>query len=576
MMPRLDGFGLLREIRADQGLCALPVILLSARAGEESRVEGMQAIADDYLVKPFGARELLARVSAHLQIARLRREAERAIRESEERFRAFVTASSDVVYRMSADWSEMRFLHGREFMADTHEPSRTWLEKYIDPDDRPQVIKAIGEAIRTRHVFELEHRVRRVDGSLGWTFSRAVPLLGTDGAIVEWLGAALDVTARKRAEEGLREADRRKNEFLATLAHELRNPLAPIRNALQIIRLSSDRDAREQARTLIERQLGQMVRLVDDLMDVSRISRGKVELRKEQVELAKVVQQAVETSRPLIEAMGHDLTLDMPPMPIVVNGDLTRLAQAFANLLNNAAKYTERGGRITLRVEQQGSDAVVSVRDTGVGIPAHMLPKVFEMFTQVHHSLERSQGGLGIGLSLVKGMVEMHGGGIEARSAGHGKGSEFVVHLPVVVSLAGQQRGEDADQTPTAPKARRRILVADDNRDSADSLALLLKIMGNDTHTAHDGLEVLEVAASFRPDVILLDIGMPKLNGYETARRIRQQAWGSNVLLVAQTGWGQEDDKRLSKEAGFDVHMVKPVDPTALEKLLTELQASTA
>jgi CheY-like chemotaxis protein/nitrogen-specific signal transduction histidine kinase len=392
-----------------------------------------------------------------------------------------------------------------------------------------------------------------------------------------------DITERKEAEEAqsrllaaLSDADRRKDEFLATLAHELRNPLAPMRNALQIIRLSTYREDREQALALTERQLEQMVRLVDDLMDVSRITRGKVELRKERVELARVVQQAVETSRPLIEAMGHNLTLDITPMPIFVNGDLTRLAQVFANLLNNSAKYTERGGRITLRVERQGSDAVVSVRDTGVGIPAHMLPKVFEIFTQGERSLERAQGGLGVGLSLVKGLVEMHGGGVEARSGGIGKGSEFVVRLPVVHSKGGQQRDDEADQTPAAPMVRRRILVADDNRDSADSLALLLKIMGNETQTAHDGLEVLEVAASFRPEVILLDIGMPKLNGYETARRIREQPWAKNVLLVAQTGWGQDDDKRLSKESGFDVHMVKPVEPAALQKLLAGLRESSS
>jgi signal transduction histidine kinase len=442
MMPRLDGFGLLRKLRADPRTVGVPFILLSARAGEESRVEGMEAGADDYLVKPFSARELVARVSAHLQMARLRRD-----------------------------------------------------------------------------------------------------------------------------------ADRRKDEFLAILAHELRNPLAPIRNGLQVMKLASnDGSVVEQARVMMERQLGHMARLIDDLMDVSRISRGKVELRRGRVELARVVQQAVETSRPLIEQMGHELTLDVPPAPIFVNGDLTRLAQVFANLLNNAAKYTERGGRITLRVERQGSDAVLSVRDTGVGIPAHMLPRVFEMFTQVDQSLERSQGGLGIGLSLVKGLVEMHGGRVEARSDGHGTGSEFVVRLPVVLSPAARQPGDEADRAPAAAKARRRILVADDNRDSAGSLALLLRYMGNDTQTAHDGLEALDVAAAFRPDVILLDIGMPKLNGYETARRIRQQPWGRHVVLVAQTGWGQEDDKRLSREAGFDFHMVKPVDPAELESVLAVLK----
>jgi signal transduction histidine kinase len=450
MMPRLDGFGLLRELRADPRIAGVPVLLLSARAGEESRVEGMQAGADDYLVKPFSARELLARVSAHLQMARLRRE----------------------------------------------------------------------------------------------------------------------------ANESLRQADQRKNEFLATLAHELRNPLAPIRNGLQIMRLAKgETEAVEQARAMMERQLGQMVRLVDDLLDLSRISRGKIELRKEQVELAKVIQQAVETSRPAIEQANHELTITLPPDPIHVDADVTRLAQVFSNLLNNAAKYTERGGRVQLTVQRLDGEAVVSVKDNGIGIPVHMLQQVFEMFTQVDRNLERAQGGLGIGLSIVKRLVEMHGGSVEARSDGHGLGSEFVVRLPVASPLVP---GLGSNAEPSQPSSRHRILVVDDNRDAAISLAMLLRLMGNETRTAHDGLEALEVAAAFGPEVVLLDIGMPRLNGYDTARRLREQPWGKDVVLVALTGWGQEEDRRRSQEAGFNFHMVKPVETEALEKLLAELTFETA
>jgi CheY-like chemotaxis protein len=286
------------------------------------------------------------------------------------------------------------------------------------------------------------------------------------------------------------------------------------------------------------------------------------------------VHSAVETARPLIEQASHALTVNVPPEPIYVDADTTRLAQVFANLLNNAAKFTERGGHIELTVERQGSDAVVRVRDDGAGIPAPMLAKVFDMFMQVDRTLEKSQGGLGIGLTLVKRLVEMHGGGIEARSDGPGTGCEFVVRLPVALSVVGERPPEDGEAA--RPAARRRILVVDDNKDAAASLAMMLKIMGNEARTAHDGLEALDVAAAFRPDVVLLDIGMPRLNGYDAARRIRQQAWGQGLALIALTGWGQEDDKRQSHEAGFDHHLTKPVDPAALEKLLASLRTETA
>jgi CheY-like chemotaxis protein len=407
---------------------------------------------------------------------------------------------------------------------------------------------------------------------------KVLTLTDSNGAAVGFATVSQDITERRRLEDDLRrlasdlsEADRRKDEFLATLAHELRNPLAPLRNALQVMRLTPDEAAREQARSLMERQIGQMVRLVDDLLDVSRITKGKLELRKEAIALSAALESAVETSRPLIDHMGHDLTVSLPDHPIVVQADLTRLAQVVANLLNNSAKYMDRGGRIWLRAERQGSDAVVTVRDAGIGIAPDQLPHLFQMFTQVEHSLERSQGGLGIGLTLVKRLVEMHGGSIEAKSEGPGKGAEFVVRLPVVVD-ACELQNQDDNGAPTPSKSALRILIVDDNRDSADSLAMLLRIMGNDTRTAYDGQQGVDAAEEFRPDVMLLDIGLPKLNGYEACRRIRETAWGKSVVLIAVTGWGQEEDRRRSHEAGFDHHMVKPVDPQTLMKLLADLR----
>ncbi len=370
-------------------------------------------------------------------------------------------------------------------------------------------------------------------------------------------------------EEALRAADRRKDEFLATLAHELRNPLAPMHAALQVMRLADhDRTAVAQAREMMERQVRHMVRLVDDLLDVSRITRGKIDLRKQRVDLAAVVRTAVETSRPLIEAANHELTVTAPPHPIFVDGDPVRLAQVFLNLLNNAAKYTERGGRIVLTVERQGSDAVVSVKDTGVGIPPAMLSRIFELFMQVDRTLDKAQGGLGIGLTLVRRLVEMHGGSVEARSAGYGRGSEFIVRLPAVLIAAGEA---EAASNKGSALPRRRILVVDDNRDSAVSLGMMLELMDNEVRTAHDGEEAVRAAEAFRPDVVLLDIGLPKLNGYEAAQCIRAEPWGRDMVLIAVTGWGQEEDRRRSKEAGFNFHIVKPVEPAALEKVLAGL-----
>jgi signal transduction histidine kinase/response regulator of citrate/malate metabolism len=573
MMPHLDGLSLLARLRVDPATRSLPVILLSALAGEQSRVEGIAIGADDYLVKPFNARELVARVGAQLQIARVRSEAILSLRESEARLRAFVTASSDVVYRMNADWSEMGQLEGRHFIADARAPLRDWIENYIPADDQPAVLAAISGAIRTRGPFKLEHRVKRVDGTLGWTASRTVPLLDAKGEIVEWFGTATDITARKEAEESSRqhvmqlaEADLRKNEFLAMLAHELRNPLAPITNALHIMRRKREGDAEVQsASAMMERQIGQMVRLVDDLLDVNRISRGNIELRRERVDLAGAVQHAVEAVQPFCDLMDHALTVTLPQQPVQLNADPARLAQIIGNLLNNACKFTNKGGSIALVVEREGNWAVIRVRDSGIGIAPEQFPRIFELFTQVDTALHRSRGGLGIGLTLVKRLAEMHGGAVQVTSAGLHQGSEFLIRLPLLVDVPEPLQAEPLSRPPVQ---RRRILVVDDNRDAATSLAELLVLMGHETRIAHDGLEAVQAAESFRPDVVLLDIGMPRLNGYEAARMIRQQLWGQDMLLVALTGWGQQEDRRKSGEAGFDAHLVKPANPVALMELL--------
>ena len=373
----------------------------------------------------------------------------------------------------------------------------------------------------------------------------------------------------------LREEDRRKDEFLATLAHELRNPLAPIRNGLEMMKLApDDRAATEQSRAMMERQLDHLVRLVDDLLDVSRISRGKISLRKERIGLAEAIDGAVESCQPAINERGHRLTVALPDEPVYLDADKTRLSQALCNLLHNAAKYTDRGGEILLAVEPRNSDVVIRVKDNGIGIPPSMLPKIFDLFTQVDRSLEKSQGGLGIGLTLVRRLIELHGGTIEAKSAGQKTGSEFVVRLPVMTADgSGQPQHTEASESAGGSRqtAKRRVLVVDDNADAAESLAMMLRIMGNEVHTAHDGLAAVAAAADMRPDLVLLDIGMPKLNGFDACRRIREQPWGRSPFIVAVTGWGQDEDKRRSSEAGFDHHLVKPIEPAALVRLLAGL-----
>lgn len=397
-----------------------------------------------------------------------------------------------------------------------------------------------------------------------------------DGAELIVVEADRDVTERMHTLTALREADRRKDEFLATLAHEIRNPLAPIRNELEIIRVArGNPDVIEHSRAVMERQLAHLVHLVDDLMDVSRITRGKLELRRKRLALENALQAAVETSRPLIEAARHDLVLNLPEIPVYVLGDLTRLAQIFSNLLNNAAKYTPAGGRITLTARVVDGMAVIEVRDTGVGISAEALPNIFEMFAQVNRERGLTHGGLGIGLALVHGLTEMHGGTVGAASDGVGSGSAFTVRLPAL-AVTDEEAASVRTQAPPAVVARRRVLVADDNLDAAESLVMLLTMMGHEVRAAHDGLQAVEQAEQFHPDLILMDVGMPRLDGLQAATRIRALDWGASPVIVALTGWGQEADRKRSKEAGCDEHLVKPLDIERLSTLLSQLPDTSA
>jgi signal transduction histidine kinase len=446
MMPRLNGVELLERLRGDERTRTLPVILVSARAGEDDTVTGLHTGADDYLVKPFSARELIARVHARLQIA----------------------------------------------------------------------------------------------------------------------------AERERREDALREADRRKDEFLAMLAHELRSPLAPIRSAAEVLRMGDPQGGPQQwAREVIERQTQHLTRLVDDLLDVSRITRGMITIRREPLDLGVIVQRSVETSRPMIDARHQQITVVLPERPLRVEGDMTRLVQVIANLLNNAAKYTEEGGHIAVEVRDESGMATVAVRDNGIGLSAELLPHVFDLFTQANQALDRSQGGLGIGLTLVRRLVELHGGTVQAKSAGAGQGSEFIVRLPM---LADEARATDAGGThagePSAVTRALRVLVVEDHPDSADMMAFLIEAQGHKVFKAHDGASALDTALAVLPDVMFCDIGLPGMNGYELAAEIRRQPRLGQVRLIAISGYGREEDRRRAETAGFDAHLTKPIEPDVLHSLL--------
>lgn len=455
--------------------------------------------------------------------------------------------------------------------------SQDWLEA-LHPEDVEPALAAWREALRTGRQLDVELRFRGVDGAWHPVLARGVPVVNERGETTAWAGIHLDISRQKQVEEELREADRRKDEFLATLAHELRNPLAPIRNSLSVLRLAGTGPGAERVYEMMERQVDQMVRLVDDLLEVSRIRRGKVALRRERVELGVVLRAAIETSRPAIETARHRLEVALPDEPLPLDADPVRLAQVFANLLNNAAKFTEEGGRIALRAERDGDTVVVSVRDDGVGIPVDQLEEVFDAFRQVDGSLARARGGLGIGLTLVRRLVELHGGRVEARSEGPGTGSEFRVTLPLATGDARAAAEEEAPAPGSERSAApRRVLVVDDNPDAAESLEMLLRVLGAETRVAGDGEAALAAVRDFHPSIVLLDLGMPGMDGYEVARRIRERPDElGRPLLIALTGWGQPEDRRRTREAGFDDHLVKPVDLGVLKSLLAVVDGGHA
>jgi PAS domain S-box-containing protein len=503
------------------------------------------------------------------------------VHEAQARLAAIVESSEDAVISKTLGGIIQSWNGGAErlFGYSAAEAIGRSIELIIPPDrldEERQIMAKLRRGERVEHFETLRATKSGRTVAISLTVS---PIRDAMGVPIGASKVARDITDRVRTEEALREVNRRKDEFLPLLAHELRSPLAPLRNGIEILRLA-DGDARiiEQTRAMMERQLGHMVRLVDDLLDVSRISRNKMELRRATVLFADVVSTAVETARPAITAAGHQLTIELPSEPVRLDADLTRLAQVFANLLTNSAKYTPRGGRIHLTAERRGGDLVVEVRDNGIGIPAEALPRIFEMFSQVDRSVERSSGGLGIGLALVRGLVEMHGGTVTAESKGLDQGSTFTVRLPAIAPATGRDGTPASDASEGAPAPARsvgRVLVVDDNRDSALSMSAMLRLMGYETRTVHDGLAALDAAEEFRPEIVLMDVGMPLLNGYDATRRLREQPWGREITIVALTGWGQEIDKVNSREAGCDAHLVKPIQIDVLETLLAELRPAS-
>jgi PAS domain S-box-containing protein len=623
-MPGTDGLELARLIKQRKRSQHVPILFLTAHSLDEQEVLQAYGVGGvDFLSKPINPNILRSKIAVFADLFRTTRalastvdalnaevaerqraqeqlrlakdelesrvlerttelaRANRELRDNEEWLRLALAVAQVATWEWDLASGKMRWSADPEivfgFPAGTFGQNRR-ISNAVHGDDIALLETSFHRAMSTGD-FEAEYRVVRPDKSTVWIADRGRIVHDSNNQPTRIVGVSVDLTRRKLLEEALIESDRRKDEFLATLAHELRNPLAPVRYAVNVVgQKGPETPELRWAVDIIERQTQHMTRLIDDLLDVNRITRNTLELRKETVELSSIVSSAVEASQPVIEKNQQKLVVDLPREPILLDADTVRLAQVFSNLLHNASKYSkqpEGGGSIWLTAQRDQRTATVTVRDSGIGIAPAMLSKVFDMFTQVGRSRGQSEGGLGIGLALAKRLVEMHGGVIEARSEGVGKGSEFVVRLPVR-EAAREETSPSTRPSSSSERQKRRILIADDNPDVVESFQLMLQMMGHEVETALDGLEAIEKAGQFEPEAIVLDIGMPGLDGLETARRIRQQPWGKRAVLIAITGWGNDNNKRESADAGFDVHLVKPVDPMTIVNTLDKIDESKA
>jgi PAS domain S-box-containing protein len=573
MMPNLDGFGLLATVRAHPDLRSVAVVLLSARAGEESIIEGLDAGADDYLIKPFSSRELVSRVGSLLELQGLRRHTEKALRQRTEQFQTLLNAAPLGVYLLDADFKIREVnptarpmfraipdLIGRDFHEVMH---MLWPKAYAH-----EIVQRFRHTLETGEFYAMPETVgERLDLGVRqyyeWRINRIVLPDGQFGVVCYFRDITDHVLARTRLET----ADRQKDEFLAMLAHELRNPLAPIRNAGELLSRSADNKPRtQQVVGILKRQVAQMTRLVDDLLDVSRITQGKIELKRVPVQLTEIIEQALEAVEPLVKLKGHKVSVISHGLALCLNADPGRLVQCVGNILTNAAKYTEAHGEIRIESHDEGHEAVLTVTDNGAGISAELLPHVFDLFVQADRTLDRAQGGLGIGLSVVKRIIEMHGGRVRGASTGLGKGSSFEIRLPLM-----ERHDEPSVKSVGADVPALRILVVDDNEDSARSLAMILELEGHQVESVYSSQHALERVALFAPDVVLLDIGLPDMNGYEVARQIRALPEATGIQLIALSGYGQAEDKENSRRAGFDYHLTKPVDFGTLQLALAAM-----
>ncbi len=581
-LPDMDAPEVLAALHAGGPLPICPVLVLTGSAKSHHGPEVLRAGAQDYLDKAWLNPELLARaVDNAVERHRMLRHAEQreaALRDSEERLRLALEASDTGLWTHDLEtsafsWSpECYRIHG---MAEG-DFAQSW-EAYLQivhEEDRERLQAVARAATVDRAPYECEFRIVRRGGEIAWVAHRGRASYDAGGRPVRLIGACTDVSTRKHAEEALLDEDRRKDEFLATLAHELRNPLAPLRMGLGLLGQTGPGQDTTRLRGMMARQIGHLVHLIDDLVDVSRIRSGKISLARERTELRPVIEAALEMSRPLVEAAGHTVLLSLPEAPLLVDGDPVRLAQAVGNLVNNAAKYTPPGGRIEVAVDADGAEVRIRVNDNGCGIPRAMLHRVFDLFTQVDQTLSRAQGGLGIGLSLVRQLVEMHGGQVTAESPGPGHGSTFTVRLPLAAAAAAQPTSSlGAPVAAGSPGGGpgRRILVIDDNEDAANTLVEMLQSFGHDALAVHDGKAAFAAVRGRSPEVVLLDISLPGMDGYEVARRLRAEPSTAATVLVALTGLGSDDARQRSHEAGFDHHLTKPADPSVLNELLARL-----